>query len=252
MPDKPSIAVLPFANMSGDPKQEYFSDGITDEIITGLSKISRLLVIARNSSSVFKNKAVDVKDVGKKLGVQYVMEGSVRKQGDMVRITAQLIDAKTGNHVWSERYDRKLKDIFAVQDEITLEIIRAMRVEIMLSEQARLWQRKGLTDNLVAFEKYLQARECSVRINKVSNHKARPRYEEAIAPDPRFATAYAKLDYGHMMGAWMNWSTDPVASGRMAFKLATKAVELDDSMDTPHYILGFILTNMGKYDQAIA
>ena len=120
LPDKPSIAVLAFDNMSGDPKQEYFSDGITEEIITGLSKIPDLFVIARNSSFAFKGKAVSVKEVGRQLGVRYVLEGSVRKEEDRVRITAQLIDAQTGGHVWSERYDRDLKDVFALQDEVTI------------------------------------------------------------------------------------------------------------------------------------
>ena len=158
LPDKPSIAVLAFDNMSGDPKQEYFSDGITEEIITGLSKMPQLFVIARNSSFAFKGKAVSVQEVGRKLGVRYVLEGSVRKEKDRVRITAQLIDAQTGGHVWSERYDRDLKDIFALQDEVTLAVMRAMRVKLTEGEQAALWQRKGLTNNLEAFEKYLQGR----------------------------------------------------------------------------------------------
>ena len=155
LPDKPSIAVLPFENMSGDPKQEYFSDGLTEEIINGLSKMPQLFVIARNSSFTFKGKAVSVQEVGKKLGVRYVLEGSVRKEEDRVRITAQLIDAQTGGHVWSERYDRDLKDIFALQDEVTLSVMRAMRVKLTEGEQAGLWQRKGLTNNLHAFEKVL-------------------------------------------------------------------------------------------------
>ena len=148
LPDKPSIAVLAFDNMSGDPKQEYFSDGITEEIITGLSKMPQLFVIARNSSFAFKGKAVSVQEVGRKLGVRYVLEGSVRKEEGRVRITAQLIDAQTGGHVWSERYDRDLKDVFALQDEVTLAVMRAMRVKLTEGEQAALWQRKGLTNNL--------------------------------------------------------------------------------------------------------
>ena len=134
--------MLAFDNMSGDPKQEYFSDGITEEIITGLSKMPDLFVIARNSSFAFKGKAVSVQEVGKKLGVRYVLEGSVRKEEDRVRITAQLIDAQTGGHVWSERYDRDLKDVFALQDEVTLTVMRAMRVKLTEGEQAALWQRE--------------------------------------------------------------------------------------------------------------
>jgi len=156
LPDKPSIAVLPFANMSDDPKQEFFSDGITEEIITALSKVPRLFVIARNSTFTYKGKPVKVKQVSEELGVRYVLEGSVRKTGDKVRITAQLIDATTANHLWAERYDRDLKDIFALQDEITLKIIEALRVKLTEGEQARVIGKS--TGNLNAYLKTLQAR----------------------------------------------------------------------------------------------
>ena len=199
LPDKPSIAVLAFDNMSGDPKQEYFSDGITEEIITGLSKMPDLFVIARNSSFAFKGKAVSVKEVGRQLGVRYVLEGSVRKEKDRVRITAQLIDAQTGGHVWSDRYDRDLKDVFALQDEITITVMRAMRVKLTEGEQAALWQRKGLTNNLEAFEKTLQGRVYMYQATKEGNVKARKLYEEAIALDPEFALAYAGLAFTHSL-----------------------------------------------------
>ena len=145
LPDKPSIAVLPFDNMSDDPQQEYFSDGLTEDIITGLSKIPRLFVIARNSSFAYKGKAVKVQQIGRELGVRYVLEGSVRKAGERIRITAQLIDAGTGHHLWAERYDRDLKDIFALQDEITEQILTSMEVNLTTGQQARLW-RKGTTN----------------------------------------------------------------------------------------------------------
>jgi adenylate cyclase len=252
LPDKPSIAVLPFNNMSGDPDQEYFSDGITEAIITGLSKMPRLFVIARNSSFAFKGKKADVKEVGRKLGVRYVLEGSVQKQRNRVRITAQLVDAQTGGHKWSERYDRELKDIFALQDEITLEIIRAMRVELTEGEQARLWRRKRLTDNLQAYEQFLQAREYTAQLNKAATTKARPLYEEAIAKDPQFATAYAMLSHLHLFEAMMGWSHDREASARQASKLAIKALELDETLDVPHYVLGLLFCYVGKHDQGIA
>ena len=152
LPDKPSVAVLPFTNMSADPKQEYFSDGLTDQIITGLSKIPYLFVIARNSTFTYKGKPVKVQKVAEDLGVRYVLEGSVQKTADRIRITAQLIDATTGHHLWSERYDRDLEDIFAIQDDVTMEIMKAMQVKLSRGEQARLVVKHDTT-NLAAYEK---------------------------------------------------------------------------------------------------
>jgi len=253
LPDKPSIAVLAFDNLSGDPKQEYFSDGITEEIITGLSKMPKLFVIARNSSFTFKGKAVNVQEVGRKLGVSYVLEGSVRKEKGQVRITVQLIDAQTGGHVWSERYNRDLRDIFALQDEVTLAVIRAMRVKLTDGEQAALWQRKGLTNNLEAFEKYLQGRDYSIQMTARANDKARQLYEEAIALDPGFAMVYAKLAWTHMLDVNWGWSKDRRESARKAYETANKALTLDDSLDSAHYILGSLhLFIMHQHDKAIA
>ena len=225
LPDKPSIAVLAFDNLSGDPKQEYFSDGLTEEIINGLSKMPQLFVIARNSSFVFKGKAVSVQEVGKKLGVRYVLEGSVRKEEGRVRITFQLIDAQTGGHVWSERYDRDLKDIFALQDEVTLSVMRAMRVKLTDGEQAALWQRKGLTNNLDAFEKFLQGGMYLYSGNS-QTQMTRPGscYEEAIALDPRFAMVYAGLAFTRWADAICGWSKDPRESLRQAYVMANKAL----------------------------
>jgi adenylate cyclase len=252
LPDKPSIAVLAFDNMSGDPKQEYFSDGITEEIISGLSKMPELFVIARNSSFAFKGKAVSVKEVGRQLGVGYVLEGSVRKERDRVRITVQLIDTQTGGHMWSERYDRDLKDVFALQDEVTLAVIRAMRVKLTEGEQAALWQRKGLTNNLEAFERQLQGREYLHQGTAMANSKARQLYEEAIALDPGFAWAYAGLALTHIQAAGFGWSKDPSESGRMAYEFAKKAVTLENSLDAPHFMLGLVYVYMREYDKAIA
>ncbi len=253
LPDRPSIAVLAFDNMSDDPKQEYFSDGITEEIITGLSKMPHLFVIARNSSFAFKGKPVSLKEVGRQLGVRYVLEGSVRKEEGRVRITCQLIDAQTGGHVWSERYDRDLRDIFALQDEVTLAVMRAMRVKLTEGEQAALWQRKGLTKNLEAFEKFLQGREYSDQVTKDANDKARQLFEEAVALDPEFAAAYAQLAYTYIADTIYNWSKDPRESGRKAYEMANNALTLDDSLDVTHYSLGLIyLVYMHEYDKAIA
>jgi TolB-like protein/cytochrome c-type biogenesis protein CcmH/NrfG len=182
LPDKPSIAVLPFANMSGDPEQEYFSDGISEEIITALSKTPKMFVIARTSSFKYKGKGVDVRTVGRELGVRYVLEGSVRRSEDQLRITAQLVDAKTGNHVWAERYDRNLKDVFAVQDEITKKIITELQVKLTVGEQAR-FRAKG-TENLQAYLKYLRAREYFFHFTPDDNTRARKLLTEVIAMDP--------------------------------------------------------------------
>lgn len=187
LPDKPSIAVLPFNNLSGDPAQEYFSDGITEEIITALSKVPKFLVIARNSTFTYKGKPVKVQQVGQELGVRYVLEGSVQKAGDKIRITAQLIDALTGNHLWAERYDRNLHDLFAVQDEITKKIITAMQVKLTEGEQAQAAARS--TNNLEAYLKYLQARELINRGNPESNALAKQLAEEAITLDPNVCAA---------------------------------------------------------------
>ena len=185
LPDKPSIAVLPFNNLSGDPEQEYFSDGITEDIITALSKTPKMLVIARNSTFTYKGKPVKVQKVANELGVRYVLEGSVQKAGERVRITAQLVDAKSGHHLWAEKYDRDLKDIFALQDEITKEIIIALQVSLTEGEQARLWG-KG-TGNIEAYLKFLKAREYYLSQTKEGNALARRFAEEAIALDPEYA-----------------------------------------------------------------
>ena len=171
LPDNPSIAVLPFNNMSGDPEQEYFSDGITEDIITALSRISALLVIARNSTMVYKGKAVDVKQVGREQGVRYVLEGSVRKAGNRVRVTAQLIDATTGHHLWADRYDRELDDVFKVQDEITRNITVEMRVRIAEGEQIRLWA--GGTDSVQAWEYVARGTSVSLQDTREGDLEAR-------------------------------------------------------------------------------
>jgi len=250
LPDKPSIAVLPFTNMSDDPKQEYFSDGITEEIITALSKTPKLFVIARTSSFRYKGKEIDVRTVGRELGVRYVVEGSVRRAGDKVRITAQLIDAKTNKHLWAERYDRDLKDIFALQDEITIKIIGALQVKLTMGEQAR-FQAKG-TDNLEAYLKELQAGAYSMRFNKDDNILSRKMAEEAIALDPKFPAPYITLGYTHIMEAIFGWSESPKRSIGQAFKLAQKALSLDDTYAPAHRLLGAIYLIKGQHETAIA
>ena len=250
LPDKPSIAVLPFVNMSKDPEQEYFSDGITEEIITALSKVPNLFVIARNSTFTYKGKPVKVKQVSEELGVRYVLEGSVRKTGDRVRITAQLIDALSGHHLWAERYDRDLKDIFALQDEITMKVITALQVELTAGEMAGVIA-KG-TKNIDAFIKYMQAFELFNRVTKEGNAQARKILEEAIALDPEYPRLYMGLAETHFMDVWFGTTESPDQSLARAFELAQKAISLDDSNAAAYGVLGQIYGMKRQYDKAIA
>lgn len=249
LPDKPSIAVLPITNISGDPEQEYFSDGITEEIITALSKTPKMFVIARHSTSTYKGKPVKVKQVAEELGVRYVLEGSVRKEGDRVRITAQLIDALTGHNLWAERYDRDLKDIFALQDEISLEIINALQVELTEGEHARLW-RKG-TDNLEAYIKSLRARELYLTQTKENNAQAKRIAKEAIALDPEYAPPYHVLSVTNFYDILFGTTKSPKQSMTKAIDLIQKAIGLDDSYALAHGWLGFLYTLLGKYEEGI-
>jgi len=250
MPDKPSIAVLPFVNMSDDPKQEYFSDGMTEEIITALSKVPNLFVIARNSVFTYKGKPVKVKQVSEELGVRYVVEGSVQKSGDKVRITAQLIDALSGHHLWAERYDRDLKDIFALQDEITMKVITALQVELTAGEMAGMIA-KG-TKNIDAFIKYLQAYELMYSATKEGNAQAKKILEEAIALDPDYPRLYMGLARAHSLDVWYGTTESTEQSLARAFELAQKAISLDNSNAAAHGTLGEIYMMKKQYDKAIA
>ena len=250
LPDKPSIAVLPFVNMSDDPKQEFFSDGMTEEIITALSKSPYLFVIARQSTFAYKGKPVKVKQVSEELGVRYVLEGSVRRSGEKVRITAQLIDATTGYHLWAERYDRELKEIFALQDEIALKILKTMHEKLQPGVYVRLLGRGAR--NLEAFLKAMEARECFYRTNKEDNAMARRLYEEAIALDPNYAFVYASLAWTHMADIWFGTSKSPMESLARAIELGQKAVSIDESEAIGHSSLGYFYTFAGQFDKAVA
>jgi len=250
LPDRPSIAVLPFDNLSDDPKQEYFSDGLTEEIISALSSVPKLFVIARNSTFTYKGKPIKVQQVSEELGVRYVLEGSVRKGGDKIRITAQLIDALNGHHLWAKRYDRNLSDIFAVQDEITKEIITAMQVKLTEGEQARATA-KG-TDNLEAYLKCLQANELIHRVNIESNALGKQLAEEAVALDPEYAWAYYNLGRGHQLDVFLRVSKSPKQSIGKAIGLIKKAIALDATLAEAHGRLGYIYSMIGKYDEGIA
>jgi adenylate cyclase len=249
LPDKPSIAVLPFENLSGDPKQEFFSDGITENIITGLSKIPRLFVIARKSTLGYKGKVVKVQQVAEALGVRYVFVGSVQKSGNRVRITAQLIDALIGSPLWAERYDRNLEDLFAVQDEITMKILVSMRVKLTEGEQAL---RITPPRNLEAFLKALQAQENIQRYNKEGNSMGKQLAEETIALDPEFSGAYTLLCLANFLDVSFGYSRSPKESIDKAVELAQKAISLDPKDSRPYAYLGFLYTLKKEHDKAIA
>ena len=238
------------ANMSEDSKQEYFSDGLTEEIITALSKTPRIFVIARNSTSTYKGKAVRVKQVAEELGVRYVLEGSVRKSENHVRVTAQLIDAIKGHHLWAERYDRDLKDIFTLQDEITLKIITALQVKLTAGEHARVTG-KG-TENLNAYLKALQAFEQFVRMNKQGSIMAKQLAKEAIALDPQYALPYTVMAYSHMLDLWFRFSESPEESMKLAVDAAQKALPLDDSDPLTHTCFSSLYIMQKQHDKAIA
>jgi TolB-like protein/class 3 adenylate cyclase len=250
LPEKPSIAVLPFENMSGDTAQDYFSDGLTEQIISALCKVADLFVIARNSTFTYKGKPVKVQQVAEELGVRYVLEGSVRKAEDRVRITAQLVDALTGHHLWSESYDGDLKDIFALQDEITMKVVTAMRVKLTEGDQARLYT-KG-TKNLKAYLKHLEGIEQSLLLNKEANFRAKQLFEEAIALDPEYGATYGFLGNCHVIDVLYGWSKSPPKSFQRAYELAQKALSLDDSLSRPCVAISQIYLLQRNYEKAIA
>jgi adenylate cyclase len=250
LPDKPSIAVLPFENLSEDPKQEYFSDGLTEEIISALSSVPKLFVIARESTFKHKGKPVNVKQVAEELGVRYILEGSVRKGGDKIRITAQLIDALSGHYLWAERYDRNLSDIFAVQDEITKEIITAMQIKLTEGEEVKA-AAKG-TSNLDAYLRYLRANELINRSNPESNALGKHLAEEAIALDPKYAWAYYALGRACISDVWLGTSKSPqqsIANGMVSLQ---KAIALDNSLAEGYSRLGFLYSMTRQHDKGIA
>lgn len=250
LPAIPSLAVLPFVNMSGDPEQEYFSDGITEDITTALSKISSLFVIARTSTFAYKGKAVKVQQVGQELGVRYVLEGSVRKVGQRVRITAQLIDAATGHHLWAERYDRNLQDLFAVQDEITQHIVDALQVRLTEGEQLLVWRRH--TRDPEAWNLVYKSIEHFRRFTKEDNIRARQYAERAAELDPEYAVAYNLLGWTYWNDARMGWGASPLESFQRAAELNQKALALDDSAAEVRSLNGFLYLYQRDYERAVA
>jgi adenylate cyclase len=249
LPDKPSIIVLPFTNLSNDLDQEYFSDGITEDVTNNLSRISSLLVVARNSAFTYKGKAVKVQDVSREMGVRYVLEGSVRKSDNQVRITAQLIDATTGGHLWSERYGRPLKDIFALQDEIVQKIVTTLKLQLTLTEQKFIVRKT--TDNPEAYDDYLRGFASVTRLTKEANAQARQMFEKAIELDPQYAEAYAEVGATYWREWSLRWSADPQTLER-ALALEQQALALDDSLPVAHSRLSQVYVQKQQYEQAIA
>jgi adenylate cyclase len=249
LPDKPSIAVLPFSNMSDDPEQEYFSDGITEDLTTELARYPNLFVISRNSAFTYKGKHAKVEDVGRELGVRYVLEGSVRKAGDRVRITAQLIDATTGGHLWSERYDRDLSDIFAVQSEIAEEILGAVDVEIGAAEAQRLARKPS--ESLTAVEAAWKGIYHLNRVTRDDNEKARRLFAHAVELDPAFADAHAFLGITYVTEFAAGWSSNAKLLDR-AEELGHRAIALDESLPSGHQAVAWVHLNRGNSAEAIA
>jgi TolB-like protein/Flp pilus assembly protein TadD len=251
LPDKPSIAVLPLSNMTEDPTQDFFCDGLSEEIITALSKIPKLFVIARNSTFTYKGKPVKVQQVAEDLGIQFVLEGSLRKVGDRIRISSQLTDALSGYHLWAERYDRTMKDMFTIQDEITKNIIAALQVKLTEGEQARIYG-KG-TDNLEAYLKVMEANWIYSKGTKELVIKARQLCEEAISLDSNYALAYCILAGTHLLEIWLGLSKSPKESVNLAIELCQRAIVMDSSLAQAHMRLGYIYAAMiRRHDEGIA
>ena len=248
LPDKPSIAVLPFTNMSGDPEQEYFSDGITEDIITALSRLHWFFVIARNSTFAYKGKPVDVKHLGRELGVRYVLEGSVRKSGRRVRITSQLIDATTNNHIWAERYDRELSDIFALQDEITASVTAAIEPKLLAAEGIRAEGRS--IEDLNAWDLVARAVSHFWKLTAAESATAIAMLRQAVQRYPDYAPAHSILAFALVVSAHLGW-TESAKDRAFATECARRAAELDDQDPWAHVALGYLAFTARQTDKAI-
>ncbi|MEX1328282.1 MAG: adenylate/guanylate cyclase domain-containing protein [Desulfobacterales bacterium] len=246
----PAIAVLPFKNLSEDPEQEYFSDGITNDIITDLSKFRNLFVIASNTVFTFKGKSVKITELGKELSVQYVLEGSVQEAGQRVRINARLIDATTGNQIWAQRYDRSKKDLFTLQDEIIQTIVRTLEFKIETAELARVMHKD--TTNYQAYDYLIRGTWYRLQSTRSSIRKARQMFEKAIELDSQYASAYTALGWCYHLQVEFGWTEFIEQTSQRAVSLAQKALSLDDFQPSAHELLGSIYIRQGQYDLAIA
>ncbi len=249
LPDKPSVAVLPFENKSGDPYQAYFADGITENIITGLTRFREILVIGVKSILIVREQAADLREMGRILGVAHIVEGSVRKAGDRVRVTAQLVDAATGQHLWAEKYDRDLNDIFVVQDEITNIIVATLAGQIEHLELRRAANKPA--EDPVAYDYLLRGRQCLNRYTKDGELEARRHFERALELDPNYAAAYAGLSISYLHEYEANWSKAPEEALERAFTLAQKAVALDDTDSPARYAISSACYYRGQNELAM-
>jgi adenylate cyclase len=250
LPEKPSIAVLPFTNMSGDPSQEFFSDGLTEQIINGLCKVQNLFVIARNSSFAYKGKSVGVKQIAKELGVKYILEGSVQRAGNRVRITAQLIDAITDYHLWSENYDRNLEDIFSLQDDVMTQLTKAMEVKLTLGEQAYVWK-KALPKHISAYENVMKAVEHFNRFTKQDCAQGIKYAEEAIRLDPNSSMSYAILGFLLWLEISSGWSSSVPEAFKKIEHCANEALALMESHDLAHMLMAHLLLVNRQFEDCI-
>jgi TolB-like protein/cytochrome c-type biogenesis protein CcmH/NrfG len=249
LPSRPAIAVLPFSNMTGDPQQEYFSDGISEDIITALSKLRWFFVISRNSSFMYKGKLAHLKQIAEELGVGYVVEGSVRKEGDRVRITAQLNDVSTGGHIWAERYDRNLADIFAVQDDIAEAIAAAIEPQLYAAENLRA-QRKP-PENMDAWDLVMRALSHYWRGTRQDNLAAQALLEKATSIDPNYGRAFGLLAVNHIFSAYLGWA-EITAVAPIAERAALAAIHADSEDPWAHYALGFVYLFTRRFDDSLA
>jgi adenylate cyclase len=249
LPETPSLVVLPFVNLSSDPEQEYFSDGITEDLTSKLAKLAGLVVISRTSAFTYKGKAVKVQEVSHELGVRYVLEGSVRKAGDQVRVTAQLIDATTDHHLWAERYDRPLTDIFALQDALVQKMVTTLKLQLSLREQGVLARKT--TENLEAYDAYLRGIDAFNRRTPEGNAQARQLFAHAVALDPAYAEAYTGLGWTYRAEWSLGWNQDPQTLER-ALALAHQALALDDTLPSTYGLLSALAVNHQQYEQAMA
>jgi adenylate cyclase len=250
LPDKPSIAVLPFQNMSGDPEQEYFADGIAEDVLMTLSKIHELMVIARNSSFVFKGQTRDMREIGRTLGARYVLEGSVRKVGNRVRLTAQLIDSLDGHHLWADRYDGGVDDVFDLQDRITQEIASALEVQLTLGEQARVWRKRS--GSPLVYEYFLKGRSLYLNFARHTHAQARAEFERALEINPVFTPALVMNGYTLTDQARFGWEQDRASTYESAIECGTRALAADPGCGEAYTTIGYVRTFQRRHDEAVA
>jgi len=249
LPDKPSIAVLPFENMSGDPEQEYFADGIAEDVLTTLSQIQELVVIARNSSFVFKGQARDIREIGRILGVRHVLEGSVRKAGNRVRLAAQLIDSLNGSHVWADRFEGDLDDVFALQDRITQDIVTALEVRLTFGEQARVWRKRS--GSPLVYEHFLKGRNLYLNFAKHTHAQARSEFERALAINPAYAPALLQLGFALIDQVRFGWAEDQATTYEAALECAARDLAADANSFMAYMTVGYARLFQRRHEDAL-